>query len=194
MQTEIKATFTRDRINLGPIPDWVQIGFAFTRDLLEPVRYGPLTRYDVGPLEERSKYGPGPVQVSCKQARPIPLWMRFAFHAQQPKCTCSSKFLWWPDLSINTLWPKLTCFSNLFLNVLTFWRAFVFNNKMPFYKHCSNFRDLVNYPSDVNGLAVWNTFGPLSCQRLGTDPIRSRSGPVPNLSGPKFIRSHVNGA
>ena len=134
MQTEIKAPFTRDWINLGPIPDWVQIGFAFTRDLLEPVRYGPLTRYDAGPLEERSKYGP------------IPLWMRFAFHAQQPKCTCSIRFLWWPNLSINTPWPKLTCFSNLFLNILTFWQAFVFNNKMPFYKHCSNFRDLVNYP------------------------------------------------
>ena len=60
MQTEIKAPFTRDQINLGPTPDWVQIGFAFTRDLLELVRCGPLTQYDVGPLEERSKYGPGP--------------------------------------------------------------------------------------------------------------------------------------
>ena len=146
MQTEIKASFTRDWINLGPIPDWVQIGFAFTRELLEPVRCRPLTRHDVGPLEERSKYGPGPVQVSCKQARPIPLWICFAFHAQQPKCTCSSRFLQWPNLSINTLWPKLTCFSNLFLNILTFRRAFVFNNKMPFYRHCSNFRYLVNYP------------------------------------------------
>ena len=38
----IKAPFTRDRINLGPIPDWVQIGLAFTQDLLEPVRCGPL--------------------------------------------------------------------------------------------------------------------------------------------------------
>ena len=92
MQTEIKASFTRDRINLGPIPDWVQIGFAFTRDLLEPVRCRPLTRHDVGPLEERSKYGPGPVQVSCKQARPIPLWICFAFHAQQPKCTYRCTF------------------------------------------------------------------------------------------------------
>ena len=105
MQTEIKAPFTRDRINLGPIPDWVQIGFAFTRDLLEPVRCCPLTRYDVGLLEERSKYRPRPVQASCKQARPIPLWIRFAFHAQQPKCTCNSRFLQWPNLSINTLWP-----------------------------------------------------------------------------------------
>ena len=61
MQTEIKAPFTWDRINLGPIPDWVQIGFAFTWDLLEPVRCGPLTRYNVGPLDERSKYRPGPV-------------------------------------------------------------------------------------------------------------------------------------
>ena len=124
MQTEIKASFTRDRINLGPIPDWVQIGFAFTRDLLEPVRCRPLTRHDVGPLEERSKYGSGPVQVSCKQARPIPLWICFAFHAQQPKYTCSSRFLQWPNLSINTLWPKLTCFSNLFLNILTFSAGF----------------------------------------------------------------------
>ena len=142
----LKVPFTREPINFGLIPDWVQIGLAFTRVLLEPVRCGPLTRYDVGPLEERSKYGPGPVQVSCEQAGPIPLWIRFAFHAQQPKCTCSSSFLQWPNLSINTLWPKLTCFSNLFLNILTFWRAFVFNNKMPFYRHCSNFRDLVNYP------------------------------------------------
>ena len=35
----------------GPVPDWVQIGLAFTRDLLEPVRCGP--------LEKRPKYGPG---------------------------------------------------------------------------------------------------------------------------------------
>ena len=133
-----------------------------------------LPRYDVGPLEERSKYGPGPVQVSYKQAQPIPLWMRFAFHAQQLKCTCSSRFLQWPNLSINTLWPKLTCFSNLFLNILTFWRAFVLNNKMPFYKHCSNFRDLVNYPVPCKRSGCLNTFGPPSCERLGTDPIRSK--------------------
>ena len=60
------APFTRDWINLGPVPDWVHIGLAFTWDLLEPVRCGPLLRYDVGLLEERSNYGPGPVQVSCK--------------------------------------------------------------------------------------------------------------------------------
>ena len=189
MQTEIKAPFTRDQINLRPIPDWVQIGFAFTRDLLEPVRCGPLTRHDVGPLEERSKYGPGPVQVSCKQAWPIPLWIRFAFHAQQLKCTCGSRFLQWPNLSINTLWPKLTCFSNLFLNILTFWRDFVFNNKMPFYKHCSNFRDLVN--------------NPVLCKRSGCLEhfwtalvwmLRNRSNQIPKWIGPKFIRSHVNGA
>ena len=58
---------------------------------------------------------------------------------------------------------------------------------MPFYKHCSKFRDLVNYPSHVNGLAIWNNFGPLSCEHLGRDPIRSRSGLVPNLSGPKSV-------
>ena len=61
-----KAPFTRDRINLGLVPDWVQIGLAFTRDLLEPVRLRPLTRYDMGPHEEKSKYGLGLVQVSCK--------------------------------------------------------------------------------------------------------------------------------
>ena len=41
------APFTRDRINLGPVPDWVKIGLAFTRDLLEPVgcgsNFGPLS-------------------------------------------------------------------------------------------------------------------------------------------------------
>ena len=175
----MKTPFTRDRINLGPIPDWVQIGFVFTRDLLEPARCGPLTRYDVGLLEERSKYGPGPVQVSCKQAQPIPLWIRFAFHAQQPKCTCSSRLLQWPNLSINTLWPKLTCFSNLFLNILAFWRT-----------KCISTNTAVTFAiwwiirSHVNGLAVWNTFGPPSCERLETDPIRSWSGPVPNLFGP----------
>ena len=146
MQTEIKASFTRDWINLGPIPDWVQIGFAFTGTSWNRYDVVHLPRYDVGPLEERSKYGPGPVQVSCKQAQPISLWMRFAFHAQQLKCACSSRFLQWPNLSINAIWPKLTCFSNLYLNILTFWRAFILNNKMPFYKHCSNFRDLMNYP------------------------------------------------
>ena len=36
----IKAPFTRDQINLGPVPDWVSIGLAFTWDLLEPVRCG----------------------------------------------------------------------------------------------------------------------------------------------------------
>ena len=125
-RTTLRPRLTiRDRINLGPVPDWVQIGLAFARDLLKPVRCGPLTRYYVSPLEERSKYGPGPVQVSCKWARPIPLWIRFAFHAQQPKCTCSSSFLQLPDLSINTLWQRLTFDPSIF------WRAFVLNNKMP---------------------------------------------------------------
>ena len=37
---DTKAPFTLDRINLGPVPDWVQIGLVFTRDLLEPLRCG----------------------------------------------------------------------------------------------------------------------------------------------------------
>ena len=34
------------------------------------------------------------------------------------------------------------------------------------------------------GTGTMSNFGPLSFERLGTDPIRSRSGPVPNLSDP----------
>ena len=145
MQTEIKAPFTRDRINLGPIPDWVQIalrshGTSWNRyDVVHlpgtmwvHLRKGPSTDLDRSRSRvnrhDRSHFGS--VSLSTLSNR---------------SCTCSSRFIQWPNLSIITLWPKLTCFSNLFLNILTFWQAFVFNNKMPFYKHCSNFRDLVNY-------------------------------------------------
>ena len=57
---------------------------------------------------------------------------------------CSSSFLQWPNLSINTLWPRLL--PKFIPQYFDFWQALVLNNKMPFYKHCSNFRDLVNYP------------------------------------------------
>ena len=108
--------------------------------------------------------------------------------SQQTKCTCSSSFLQWPNLSINTLWPRLTCFSNLFLNILTFWRAFVLNNKMPFYKHCSNFRDLVNYPVPCKRSGYLEQFWTALVRTL-----RNGSNQIPKWTGPKFIRFRVNG-
>ena len=139
--------------------------------------------------KDPSTDGPGLVQVSCKRAGPIPLWIHFAFHAQQPKCTCSSRFLQQPNFSINTLWPRLTCFSNLFLNILTFWWAFVFNNKMPFYKHCSNFCDLVNYPAPFKRYDCLEQFWTALVWTL-----RNGSSQIPKWTGLKFIQSRVNGA
>ena len=58
------APFTRDRINLRPVPDCVQIGLAFTRDRLEPVRcgsnFGPLFCERLGTDPIRSRSGPVP--------------------------------------------------------------------------------------------------------------------------------------
>ena len=32
-------------------------------------------RYKVAPLAKKSRYGPGPVQVSCEPEEPVPLWI-----------------------------------------------------------------------------------------------------------------------
>ena len=113
----------------------------------------------------------------------------FMSYRYSKKCTCSSSFLQWPNLSINTLWPRLTCSSNLFLNILTFWRALVFNNKMPFYKHCSNFRDLVNYPIPYERSGYLEQFWTALVWTLANG-----SNQISKWTGPKFIRSRVNGA
>ena len=94
---------------------------------------------------------------------------------------------------MNTLWQRLTCFSNLFLNILTFWRAFVFNNKMSFYKHCNDFRDLVNYPVPCKRFGYleqfWNalvwTLGNGSNQ-IPAEVDRSQIYPVPCKRGLKL--------
>ena len=86
-----------------------------TRDLLEPAQLRRLTRYDVGPLAERSRYGPGPVKVSCEWEGAVPLWTGLREGYEQG------------------------------LNSVIFWQAFAVNHKLPFHKNCSNFLNPVNF-------------------------------------------------
>ena len=56
-----KAAFTRDRFHLEPLPEWVRLGLAFTRDLNETS-----SRTQTGPLTKSIPFGTVPRKVSWK--------------------------------------------------------------------------------------------------------------------------------
>ena len=60
---------------------------------------------------------------------------------------------------------------------------------MPFYKHCSDFRDLVNYPVPCKRSGYLEQFWTALVWTLGNG-----SNQIPKWTDPKFIRSRVNGA
>ena len=53
------------------VPVWVQIGFLFTLDLLDPYRYGSAICTSLGLLSKVYPFGSFPVEVQCKRLVPI---------------------------------------------------------------------------------------------------------------------------
>ena len=50
----------------GSIPVWVQIGFPFTLELLDPYRCRSAIRTSLGPLSKVYPFGSVPVEIQCK--------------------------------------------------------------------------------------------------------------------------------
>ena len=60
-----RGLFTRGRIPNGSVPKVVRIGLAFTKDLADPIQFGPAIRTRLVSLLKIVTFGSNPKKISC---------------------------------------------------------------------------------------------------------------------------------